>query len=1065
MSMRIPHQMVVANAGSGKTYSLTTRTIRLMLAGAEPRSIAALTFTRKAASEFLGNVFKRLALAANDPGEREKLAHDTGFENLSAEDCTQLLHKLGSQMGGLCMGTIDSLFGKIAQAFPMESGLNGDFSIGDENLLEAAREEALAALFRSEAKTENGLATLMDLVRKKSRKKSEREVFSTLYAEVCHLQNSYLETPPGVIWGDRSSIWPNDCPILQAGDPKKLAKDFWELIQKTHPDLETDAANTWRTRLDEIASLHPKDPLPETVQDFLEQRLLKTSEDKKTGEKYVPVGRAKAARLYLLPEIEEARRELAHALLRPDLEAILDRSAALHDLIGRFESHFNALTRNQGILGFQDLTNLLARQVDDPDWIASVGYRLDRRFDHWLLDEFQDTSHSQWKVLSGFIDEVIQDPEGRRTFYYVGDTKQAIFSWRGGDPELFFSIQHRYNQENEGPVIREKLAVSRRSVPQILDTVNTIFGHLDAVSVPLELPPKAVKDWQNGWETHEVWDKNRHLPGFVQWLPVEKGAADEEEEEGGEEQMVTANSLDLAVLEILQQVTPWNRGWECAVLTRSNKEAEAIAALLQSEGIPLTLEGKANPCTDNPLGAMLLMAFRAAASPADSLAEKFLGGYPAGALLLQNGSFQFREDTLRLIASEGYAGAARNWIALAAPEAGSFLSERAEAFLAACEEFDDRRQPQEGLLALIDHLKNYGVEEPDGSGAVRVMTVHKAKGLTFDMTIIRGLEEIYRSRGGDENLFLHNPDKGAPWGVLLPKKDLCLQDSVLTEALEKNRASDVYANFCNAYVAMTRPRRALYWITKKLKPKTTAKNFGRWLGLRLSEDGEGFASGDKNWFAQKPVQQAEKGLAPSSSESQLPPLPLPLPHLATPQARTPAGSKSGTDSPPVAGISSKSGSAAMLLGNEIHSLLAGIDWLEPNAIPDFSDASQEAQEILSLFFASGTGEKVFTQPAVECELWRETPFDLLLDGQWVSGIFDRVVVSRSPEGRAVAARVLDFKTDRVGEQELQARYSSQLQTYRRAAATLLGLPDENVEAELVALRPVEPEEKESESNG
>ncbi|MEO6847435.1 MAG: UvrD-helicase domain-containing protein [Chthoniobacterales bacterium] len=89
---------------------------------------------------------------------------------------------------------------------------------------------------------------------------------------------------------------------------------------------------------------------------------------------------------------------------------------------GLILQRYGRSVRGQGLLTFSDITSLLADQVDD---------------DHWLLDEFQDTSRLQWKVIGTLVDEIIQDTDGDRSFFYLGDTKQAIYSWRGGDPALF----------------------------------------------------------------------------------------------------------------------------------------------------------------------------------------------------------------------------------------------------------------------------------------------------------------------------------------------------------------------------------------------------------------------------------------------------------------------------------------------------------------------------------------------------------------------------------------------------------------------------------------------------
>jgi ATP-dependent helicase/nuclease subunit A len=73
-----------------------------------------------------------------------------------------------------------------------------------------------------------------------------------------------------------------------------------------------------------------------------------------------------------------------------------------------------------------------------------IDYRLDCKLDHWLLDEFQDTSDLQWEVLRNLADEILQDASGQRSFFYVGDVKQAIYGWRGGNARLFGKILEQY---------------------------------------------------------------------------------------------------------------------------------------------------------------------------------------------------------------------------------------------------------------------------------------------------------------------------------------------------------------------------------------------------------------------------------------------------------------------------------------------------------------------------------------------------------------------------------------------------------------------------------------------
>ena len=105
-----------------------------------------------------------------------------------------------------------------------------------------------------------------------------------------------------------------------------------------------------------------------------------------------------------------------------------------------------------------------------------IDYRLDSEIDHWLLDEFQDTSVGQWSVLRNLVDEAVQDPTGERTFFCVGDVKQAIFTWREGDPRLFQDILDQYNAAEPGTISEGKLVDSWRSGPALIEMVNAVFG-------------------------------------------------------------------------------------------------------------------------------------------------------------------------------------------------------------------------------------------------------------------------------------------------------------------------------------------------------------------------------------------------------------------------------------------------------------------------------------------------------------------------------------------------------------------------------------------------------------
>jgi ATP-dependent exoDNAse (exonuclease V) beta subunit len=203
----------------------------------------------------------------------------------------------------------------------------------------------------------------------------------------------------------------------------------------------------------------------------------------------------------------------------------------------------------------------------------------------------------------------------------------------------------------------------------------------------------------------------------------------------------------------------------------------------------------------------------------------------------------FRESTLQSLAEFGYARTVQGWIESARLSEEAFLQDRGEALVAAAEAFDAQRSPGEGIDAFIAYVEALEAQEAEASDAVRLMTVHQAKGLGFDMVIVAGLDGKAQGRAADELVL--GPDKKEPqWGVLLPRKDIAEKDPVLGPQSARLDAEAKTDELCNAYVALTRAKKALYVISNQLKEKSTASHFGRQLQLTLDED---WSSGQPDW--------------------------------------------------------------------------------------------------------------------------------------------------------------------------------------------------------------------------
>ncbi len=1029
------NERLIANAGSGKTHALTTRMIQLLAQGVEPRKIAALTFTRKSAGEFLSAVFERLAEAALDSKKLAELRAVESLENVDASQCRSMLAQLAAQIGCLGMGTIDSLFARIARAFPLESGLAEDFSIAGEAQIDSAREKTLAEMFAEESTA--SLADFIDLLRRINRNHGERDVFDRLLRETKNLHEKFLATPQGVIWGDASAIWPpSRCAVLGSDDDlKNWAAEFRSHIETTSPDLADGYFEKWNSWLALAEARVAGTPTSPALKEFF-VKLQSLKNEAKSNRPIIANGQGcpKNGRIYFDERLLDLRQKIIGALIEMEFEFILARSRSLYVFMQKFEVAYSTLVRSAGLLTFGDITDSLARKADPQSregeiWRNTVAYRTDQKFDHWLLDEFQDTSRPQWKILKTFIDEVVMDPEARRTFFYVGDTKQAIYSWRGGDPDLFFEIFDTFNKLQ--PTIHDAppLAQSWRSCPPILEFVNQVFGDLTLVKSDLEIPDAAAEKWAKAWTNHIASPKTKEVTGYAEWVCVSKNDTDDEEE---------GSAADRKVLEILNQTQVWNRGLSCAVLKPDNNSVAVLAALLQSQGIPVAIEGRTNPCVDNPLGAALLATLRWAAFPDDSLSRAIAQGFPAASSWGLGDEWRFRSHTLESLAQQGYAATIRVWIDSAGLECEPFLKERAAAFLLAAEEFDACRKPGDGILDFLRFIEKRETQETEASGVVRIMTVHQSKGLGFEMVIASGLDK--KGRTNDGTRIVLGPKAGeVEWGLLLPAKEFAEQDETLRTQLEIDDADSKYGHLCKAYVALTRAKKALYVVTAGLGGNSKSKNFTRHLQLQFGNSGVHF--GDANWFEKHSFKNEASVKQPAAPAFH-------LPRCGTPKPVSPSSFKvvGATE----AGFANSTLDAAAL-GTEAHEALAGIEWFE-SGIRLSANISPQAEKLVIGFLEKPIAKEVFTKPEQRHTLWRERAFDVMLEGEWVSGVFDRVVVYLSNTGAPMSAIIYDFKSDHGSPDDIKDRYAGQMEVYRKVACRLLGLTTDCVKSQILCLR-------------
>jgi ATP-dependent helicase/nuclease subunit A len=1028
------HVMILASAGSGKTYALTNRYVRLLAHGAKPERIAALTFTRKAAGEFFDEILKKLAGAAGDEAVASKLAAEIEAPGLRAADFLKLLRVVTEAMHRLNLGTLDSFFARVVRAFPLELGLGGDFEVLREHVAQLERRRVLRRMF---AHTAGGMARqdFIEAFKRATFGTEEKQLGARLDAFLDEHAEVYLAAPEAAGWGRAERIWPQGCPWLQAADPRKRAAAAAELkAALPWPTFSDQQRARWENFFALLPDWAPGAPLPKPV-DYVLGNALKAW----PGLTEITVERKKVP---LAPAAGRALRALVSGIIGAELARRLEMTQGMFAVLHGYEEVYDGAVRRAGRLTFADVQRLL--RPDTPDGVRIltrdsaaearlfIDWRLDAQIDHWLLDEFQDTSFGQWSVLRNLIDEAVQDPAEARSFFYVGDVKQAIFAWREGDSRLFREIFDHYNTARPGIIREERLDRSWRSGPAVIAFVNRVLGNGEALA--RLFPADAAGRWTREWRDHE--SAQPKLGGYA----TLRHADDE-----------TGRFAE--TLRIITETGALERGFNVAVLVQKNSTAAALADFLRREGrLPAVAESDLHVGTDNPLACALLALFRAAAHPGDKAAWAQVAMTPLQAVLDAENCAEKDVLVSRLLGEIHAAGFERTveaWgrklePAIAADDA--FSRERSRQLAEAARLFDETGSRD--VAEFVQFVERHTVRDAETADVVRVMTVHKAKGLGFDLVVLPDLEgtRLAARRRGLAVQRAH--DRSVEWVFDLPPETFYAQDEVLSAHVAAAEADACYEELAVLYVALTRAKRALYVITEPVGT-SQSRNFPRLLQETLGEE---WSAGDERWF-----------------EASKPPAPAPGPEVslvaitASRAVRRPARTPSEAKTGEISGerfFTLENGGGAVRFGRVVHGLLAQVEWGgEPEATrlaAAWRDEGDAGAEALACVSVPALAEVWIKPPAARVEVWRERAFEIVLEGAWVTGVFDRVVVEFDGAGRACRAAVYDFKTDRGAEADLAraaARHEGQIAIYRRAVAVLTGLPVARVRAEVVFTEP------------
>lgn len=495
---------VGASAGTGKTKVLIDRVLRLMLPregmGAEtatrPEKVLCLTFTKTAAAEMSNRIYHDLAKWA--VVEETTLVKDltkllgVAPNAETIQEARRLFARVLDTPGGLKIMTIHSFCQSVLKRFPVEAGLPPHFELMDEqsaveyllrcqhDMIAAAKNNPASPVAASFALLALHLdqTAMSDLMAKVMAKRS---LLAAIFARHGDTGTAADKTIAAVY--DHLNLTPamtEESILATVGNIPEASE-----VSLRHA-LRALLESKGKTDLEKAAAMQPWLEQPARRAALLP--LYRTAFFTGTGELRKTLATKKV--IEACPDIIETMTREAQRLEAIEAQLAAVRLAALNaalltvaaEMVGRYERHKAATDK----LDFDDLIIRASALLDAKDMVGWVLYKLDEGIDHILVDEAQDTSPAQWRVVRAIADEFLSGTGSRddtvRTLFVVGDEKQSIFSFQGADPAAFAEMQGYFGQKvkniQDGWEIF--LEYSFRSTRTVLEVVDGVFG-LEAV--------------------------------------------------------------------------------------------------------------------------------------------------------------------------------------------------------------------------------------------------------------------------------------------------------------------------------------------------------------------------------------------------------------------------------------------------------------------------------------------------------------------------------------------------------------------------------------------------------
>ena len=827
-----------ASAGSGKTYALVKEYLKIILTAKKNdayRNILAITFTNKAVHEMKSRIVGSLSeFAKEHPNEKavglmQHLSQETQLSVASIHQKSKSIIKhLIHNYAAFDIATIDKFTHKVIRAFAHDLNLPMTFEVtlDTENLLTEAVDTIIAQAGEDATLTKLLIDFTMEKTDDDKSWDISREILETgqlILNEnnreaISHFQNKKIEDFVAI----KKKI--TELFTVLENDNIQLASQVLALINENGIDTKAFPYETFPKHLNFIITKDNR----EHKHKFLQIEDIKIKKgSKETGliEQLAPKMIKILAQVYTNNEKKNF------------YKAFLKNITPL-SLLNEISDKLKVIQTEQNVLSISEFNAIIHREIQNQP-APFIYERLGERYRHFFIDEFQDTSEMQWQNLIPLIDNATSSEiDGEKgTLMLVGDPKQSIYRWRGGKAEQFIALTKEQNPFNNPEKVVTHLDKNYRSYSEIINFNNLFFKRI-ASAFDAE---GAGADYKDLYENHSHQKTNDKIGGHVaiNFLPINDDASSNPE--NPEED--TLDKTEKYVLETLNTIQKVQlQGFEyqdIVILTRKRSQGVAIATYLTEQNIPI-LSSETLMLQNATQVRLIVYLLRYLKNSNDIEAKAHFLQYLAsqqtaievhdfiaqGMALKKEVEFEkwLQASSIDLsfqnVRKKSLYEAVETIITkfLNPNESNAYV----QYFLDIILERDIRNQA--GISDFLSYWdKNadkFSIPSPEGKNAVRIMTIHKSKGLEFPVVIFPFADEDYNHKpknklwlNADEN------DFGLPKVLIDNNKSVAEFGSDAKEVYDQKNQEELLDNVNILYVALTRAEEQLYVISQMIKPK------------------------------------------------------------------------------------------------------------------------------------------------------------------------------------------------------------------------------------------------------